>query len=181
LVCDIHSFFFRATLNRDDFIFRFEGDVDEFLRQSAELHQGKVNIIHSPFDPVDIKVRGRRATSEALCLVSSSLTHDGVDYELTSHLRLTSRLENSPDTGKWYILSLEAVYVRDRLDTASPGSASSLSLTAEAQEYPRSYRNLAMGMLLRRLSPRPGLPNEDDQGSVRQVLDRNRAFLNHAE
>lgn len=158
---------------------RYEGDVEEFLRQSAKVHQGKVNIIHSSFDPVEIRIRGNRATSEAFCLVTSSVTLGGVDYELASHMRLATRLQKSSDDGRWSMLSLEAIYVRDRLVSAFPGpdTASPLAMTDEVRTYPRSYRHLALVMLSRGLSPRPGLPHEDDQESVRGVLDRNRAFL----
>lgn len=159
------------------FIIRYEGNVEEFLSQSNKIHQGKVNIIHS-VDPIEIHVRGHRAISEAFCLVTSSLTLGGVDYELASHMRLATRLEKS-DAGQWRMLSLESIYVRDRLISAFPGSgaASPLVMTDELQAYPKSYRNLALVMLNRGIRPRPDLPNEDNPESVRRVLDRNRAFL----
>lgn len=162
---------------------RYEGDVEEFLSRSAKVHQGRVNIIHSSFDPVEIHVSGHRAISEAFCLVTSSLTLGGVDYELASHMRLASRLEKSSDSGQWRMLSLESIYVRDRLVSAFPGSnaASPLIMTDEVLAYPKSYRHLALVMLNRGLRPRLDLPHEDDQGSVRRVLDRNRAFLDGAE
>ena len=147
------------------------------------MYQGKVNIIHSSFDPVDIRVNGQRAISEAFCLVTSSLTLGDADYELASHMRLLSRLEKQSDTGEWRILSLEAIYVRDRLVSAFPGTGaiSPLSMTDEMRTYPKCYRRLAFTMLSRGLSPKPNLPHEDDQESVRQVLDRNGAFLNGAD
>ncbi|KAG8528339.1 uncharacterized protein KY384_007257 [Bacidia gigantensis] len=70
----------------------YEGNVDEFLRKSAHMHKGKVNIIHASFDPVAIHVLGDRAISEAFCLVTSAVTLNGIDYELASHMRLFSRL-----------------------------------------------------------------------------------------
>lgn len=157
--------------------------MEEFLRRSAKVHQGKINIIHSSFDPVEIHVRGHRATSEAFCQVTSSLTLGDIDYELASHMRLATRLEKSLDSNQWHILSLEAIYVRDRLISAFPGfgAASQLTMTQEVQAYPKSYRHLAFVMLNRGLKPRPDLPHEDDQESVRRVLDRNRAFLDGAK
>ena len=147
------------------------------------MHQGKVNIIHSSFDPVEIQVNGHRAISEAFCLVTSSLTLGGVDYELASHMRLATRLEKPSDSSQWRMLSLESIYVRDRLVSAFPGSnaASPLIMTDDVLAYPKSYRHLALVMLHRGLKPRPDLPHEDDQESVRQVLDRNRAFLDGAD
>lgn len=160
---------------------RYEGDVENFLHQSAVVYktQGKVNIIHTSFDPVDIRVHGNRAISEAFCLVTSSVTLGGVDYELGSYMRLATRLERESDAGQWRILSLEAIYVRDRLVSVFPGlfADSTLPKIEEVQQYPKSYRNMALVMRSRGLNPRPGLPHEDDQQSVRQVLDRNRAFL----
>ncbi|KAF4214796.1 hypothetical protein CNMCM8980_000047 [Aspergillus fumigatiaffinis] len=172
----------------------YAGQVEGFIQQSAEIHQGKVNIIHSSFDPVDIRVKGCRATSEAFCLITSSISLHGVDYELSSYIRLVTRLEKcpgeadkNPDTGlssgQWRMLSLEAIYVRDSLIRAFPDlgrgapAPCSLAELAEVENYPRSYRNMALVMLKRGLSPRPDLPNEDDQESVRRVLRQNQEFL----
>lgn len=156
--------------------------MEKFLQQSAKMHQGKVNIIHSSFDPVEIYVRGQRATSEAFCLITSSLTLDGVEYELASYMRLLTRLEKLSESGQWRMLSLESIYVRDRLVTAIPGSESGmLTMSEEVQAFPKAYRNLALVMRYRGLKPHPDLPHEDDQQGVRQLLDRNCAFLEGAE
>lgn len=157
--------------------------MEDFLRQSAEMHKGKVNIIHSSFDPVDIQVRGNRAISEAFCLVTSSLTLGAIDYELASYMRLFTRLQKLSDPDEWRLLSVESSYVRDRLVTAFPSSDTSLPLimTNEVQAYPKSYRHLALVMLNRGLKPRPNLPHEDSPESVRRISDRNRAFLDNAE
>ena len=149
------------------------------------MHQGKgdkVDVIHSSYDPVDIHVRGDRAISQAFCLVSSSIVFDnGVECELACHMRLFTRLRKLPDSKEWRLLSLEASYVRDRFVTAIPGQGGRLLMSEEAKMYPRCYRRLAMVMLNRGLRPRVDLPNEDDEGSVRRIGERNRAFLNGAE
>ena len=147
------------------------------------MHKGKVNIIHSSFDPVDIHVRGDRGVSEAFCLVTSSITLDGVDYELASHMRLFTRLQKLSDSNEWRLLSLESSYVRDRLVTAFPTVNADVQLakTHEAHAYPKSYRCLALVMLNRGLKPRPDLPHEDDPESVRRIVDQNCAFLNIGE
>ena len=157
--------------------------MEDFLRQSAQMHKGKVNIIHSSFDPVDIHVRGNRGISEAFCLVTSSITIDGVDYELASHMRLFTRLQKLSDSNEWRLVSLESSYVRDRLVTAFPGSDASVQLvmTGKAQAYPKSYRHLALVMLKRGLKPRTDLPHEDYPESISRILTQNRAFLHTAE
>ena len=157
--------------------------MEDFLRQSAQNHKGKVNVIHSSFDPIDIHVRDNRGVSEAFCLVTSSITIDGIDYELASHMRLFTRLEKLPGSNEWRLLSLESSYVRDRLITAFPGADAGMQLGMinEAQAYPKSYRNLALVMLNRGLKPRPDLPHEDDPESIWQILDRIRAFIHIAE
>ena len=168
------------------------------MRQSAQMHKGKINIIHSSFDPVDIHVCGNRAISEAFCLVTSSLTLGTTDYELASHMRLFSRLEKLSELSEWRLLSVESSYVRDRIVTAFPtlptsdasdasdasnitAASSPLVMTNEALAYPKSYRHLALVMLTRGLKPRRNLPHEDSPESVRRISDRNRAFLNDAE
>ena len=147
------------------------------------MHSGKINIIHSSFDPVSIHVSGNRATSEAFCLVTSSITLGTTDYEMASHMRLFTRLQKLPELGEWRLLSVESSYVRDRLVTAFPcsGTSSPLVMTDEVLAYPKCYRNLAFVMLHRGLKPRPDLPNEDDPESVRRIQDRNRAFLDNEE
>jgi hypothetical protein len=155
--------------------------VDNFLQRSAKTHQGKVNILHSSFDPVEIRVQGHRATSEAFCLITSLLTLDGVDYELASYMRLLTRLEKSSQ-GQWHMLSLESIYVRDRLVTSFPASGPcTLTMSEEVQAYPKGYRHLALVMRHRGLEPRLDLPHEDDQEGVRLLLDRNRAYLEGKE
>ena len=162
---------------------RYEGDVEDFLRQSAQMHKGKVNIIHSSFDPVDIRVHQNRATSDAFCLVTSSITLGAVDYELASHMRLFTRLEKLTESREWRILSIESSYVRDRLIAASPASNTDQQpiMTNEIQAYPKGYRHLALVMSNRGLKPRTDLPHEDDPQSVRRILDRNCAFLEGVE
>lgn len=175
--------FFLKANGRSESSFRYEGNVEDFLRQSARMHKGKVNIVHSSFDPVDIHVEGDRAVSEAFCLVTSALTLGSADYELASHMRLFSRLHKLSDTSEWRILTIEASYVRDRIVAAFPGSAvnEELVMTKEVLGYPKSYRHLAMVMLHRGLTPRPNLPHEDFPESVNRITDRNRAFLRDAE
>jgi hypothetical protein len=156
--------------------------VENFLQQSAKMHKGKVNILHSSFDPVEIHVHGQRATSEAFCVITSLLTLDAVDYELASYMRLLTRLEKLSESGQWRMLSLESIYVRDRIVTAFPGSGpSTLTMSEDVQAYPKGYRHLALVMRYRGLKPQTNLPHEDDQEGVRQLLDRNRAYLEGTE
>lgn len=91
-------------------------------------------------------------------------------------MRLLHRLQKLSDLD-WRIVRLEAIYVRDRLVCAFPGLDVSLRMPEELQVYPRPYRCMAFVMLNRGLKPRVDLPNEDDQDSVRRVLDGNAAFL----
>ena len=157
------------------------------------MHKGKVNIIHSSFDPVDIRVSGDRAISEAFCLITSSLTLGTIDYELASYMRLFTRLQKLSGLNEWRLISLESSYVRDRLVTAFPtfptpdatdcssADSSPLVITNEVLAYPKSYRHLALVMLKRGFKPRPNLPHEDSPESVRRISDRNRAFLDNGE
>lgn len=155
--------------------------MDNFLLQSKKSQQGKVNILHSSFDPIHIQVNGERAISDAFCVITSLLPVDGIDYELASYIRLVSRLGRL-NTGDWRIISLEAVYVRDRLVMAFPVASPSkpLILSEEVLAYPQSYRNLAFVMLHRGLKPRTGLPHEGDSDSVKGVLDSHKEWLENA-
>ncbi|KAG5927467.1 hypothetical protein E4U42_002218 [Claviceps africana] len=156
----------------------YQGQVDGFIERSAEMHKDRVNVIHSSLDPVGIVVQGHRAMTEAFCTATSEIVIDGVGYELATHMRLLNRLEKS-ETGKWHILSLESIYVRDRLVTATPGARNTLrpDLVREAEEFPGPYRRLALVMLHRGMKPRRDLPHEGDQRGVRRILEANQAFL----
>ncbi|KAG5947908.1 hypothetical protein E4U53_006369 [Claviceps sorghi] len=160
----------------------YQGQVDDFLNRSASMHKDRVNVIHSSLDPVGITVQGSRATSEAFCTATSEIIIDGVGYELASHMRLLNRLEKS-QAGRWHILSLEAIYVRDRLVNELPGTQVTLrpDLVKEAEEYPGPYRRLALVMLHRGMKPRRDLPHEADQRGVRLLLEANQAFLDCRE
>ncbi|KAG5983000.1 hypothetical protein E4U55_000999 [Claviceps digitariae] len=156
----------------------YQGQVDDFLKQSASTHKDRVNIIHSSLDPVGINVQDYRATSEAFCTLTGEITIDDVDYELASYVRLLSRLEKSK-LGEWHILSLEAIYIRDRLVSTLPGARVTCrpDLLKEAEGYPGAYRKLALVMLHRDLTPRRNLPHEQDQQGVQLLLEANQAFL----
>ncbi|KAG6012120.1 hypothetical protein E4U43_007931 [Claviceps pusilla] len=156
----------------------YQGQIDGFLKQSAIMHKDRVNVIHSSFDPVEINVQGHRATSEAFCTITSEVNIDGVGYELALYLRLLSRLEKS-EVGRWHILSLEAIYIRDRLLNTCPGAHLTLrpELVREAEGFPGAYRRLALVMLHRGLEPRRDVPHEGDQKGVKLLLEAHHAFL----
>lgn len=156
--------------------------MEDFLHQLALDHDGKVNAIHSVFDPVDIRVRDNRAISETFCLFNGCLTLHGIDYELSAHMRLFSRLERLSDLNEWRLLSLEASYVRDRLAPTFPTFDPSLvlAMTNEIRSYPKGYRHLALITSIRGFKPRPGLAHEDWPASVRRLSDQNRKYLDGA-
>ena len=143
------------------------------------MHKGRVNVIHSCFDPVNISVRGDRGISEVFCLVTGSITLDSIDYKLASHMRPFTRLQKLPESNERRLLSLKSSYVRDGLVTTFPsaGAGVPLVISDEARAYPKRYRNLALVMLSRGLKVRPDLPHEDCPESVRGISDRERAFL----
>lgn len=164
---------------------RYEGPIDPFLTHSSNAFPGYINILHSSFDPVHIQVNSSedRATSDAFCIITSFITIDGIEYELASYVRLASRLMREVESGDWKILSLEAIYVRDRIVETWPGGLRKegkgglVVAEEEFNKFPKSYRCLAFVMAQRGLSPRMGLPNEGDRGSVEGVLGRNREWL----
>lgn len=80
------------------------------------------------------------------------------------------------------MLNLEAIYICDSLVTTLPRSESgTFHLSEDVMAYPTAYRCLAAVLQHKGFNPRRDLPHEGDQEGVRQLLGRNRTFLEDSD
>ena len=125
-------------------------------------------------NPSDIDVRGSKALAESAGVIMSRFNHDGHEYDFTIWCRFVSQVEKVE--GKWKLLSLEVIYIRD-LILPVPGSPELDFSTVK--DWPRkSYRFTAWHLMQRGIKVRDDLPGEDDDHTVHEVMDSNYAWIN---
>lgn len=151
---------------------RYKGEIDDFVARSAGLVSGKVSISHLITTTI-FEIRGSKALTESGCVITSRFDHDGHEYDMTSWVRLVSRL--CKVEGQWKMLTLEVIYVRD-LIVPVPGSPE-LDWDGIKSWSRKSYRFAAWHLRQRGLVVREDLPGEDDKDSVKELMDAGLAWL----
>lgn len=157
---------------------RYEGEIDEFVRQSSKVVAAKVNTVHA-IHPGEITIRGSKALAVSFCTMTNRFPLDGHEYDKISSVRLVSKLEKLQLDGRaaWKLLTLECIYIRDGIVSAVPQPPDTVPVFHGAEKWPRGYRYAAWLLSSIGLAARTDLPTEDDRESVREVFDRNRAWL----
>lgn len=158
---------------------RYEGEIDEFIRQSSKVVAAKVNTVHV-INPAEITIKSSRALAVSFCTMSNRFPLDGHEYDKISSVRLVSQLEKLQLDGRaaWKLRTLECIYIRDAIVSAAPQPPDTVPVFHGADRWPRGYRYGAWLLSSIGLTARSNLPTEDDRDSVKEVLDRNRAWLN---
>ncbi|KAF2159956.1 hypothetical protein M409DRAFT_29566 [Zasmidium cellare ATCC 36951] len=156
----------------------FQGDADKFVEQSQKrpsTNQG-IEIDHF-IDPHVIEIRGHRAISDSAIFIKRPADYKNHEYELGSRLRALNRFLKV--AGEWKIVSLEVIYIRDRLISTSPNSPKEpIVLDDSLLEFPREYRWMAWVMLMEgKRNPKKDLPRNGNIEEVRQMVARNEKFL----
>lgn len=109
-----------------------------------------------------IERRGPKAfcRSNALLLIRDQ--HDGVWFDIESHLRFFDRVECIE--GRWRLVQRTGVYDKDRLDTLD-----GTILARTTAEYPDAARELCWWLATRGMTPVPGLTeaNSDEEEQLR--------------
>ena len=142
----------------------------------------KINTIHS-ISPVEIEIRNSKALSISFCNMTSRFSYQGNEYDKISSVRLISRLERlneAHESGGWKILSLECIYIRDSIVPIQPLSPDNVPSFEEAGKFNKCYRYSAWLLSTIGIESRNDLPNEEDPESVKEVLQRNQAWLDEA-
>jgi len=99
----------------------FEGSGADFVANArARADRGGTPSFHE-IGAVAVVVNGRRALADASCTVHIRTTADGVGIDLVSRGRLCWRAEEVD--GRWRIVSMDMIYIRDGLAPVEPGTA----------------------------------------------------------
>ncbi|KAL3483971.1 hypothetical protein BJX62DRAFT_230629 [Aspergillus germanicus] len=151
----------------------YKGDIDGFVAGSERLDTSSVSIIHK-ISPAITAFNGDKALCESVGDITARFTaSNGYEYDLISTARFISRLEKLES--KWYMLSLEVIYIRDII---YPVGVSPTPDYSSIRDWPRkSYQFVAWHLKDRGVEPASDLPGEDDPASEREVLDRNHEWL----
>lgn len=117
----------------------FEGSIDEFIDVSRDQEQrGRGRGIHT-INPVRVRLSGDRATVESQGQILIRPTIDHIQCDVTSWCRFFSRAERR--AGEWRMLSFDAIYAKDRIDTVDPTAHLTID-QAVLSEGRKSYQHL---------------------------------------
>ncbi len=160
---------------------RYRGDIDGFIRESEKMAEHGTVAIHT-IQPVDIAVKGSKAFAQSIGTISTRIQKDDTAYDLVAHCRLLSRLQQVDATevslSSWKMLSIEMVYVQDQIIPIVPAAISEQPGFLESVASKRkSYRFLSWAMEQKGYKINNELPGTDLCGSVKELLDRNEAWI----
>ena len=147
------------------------------MEGSRKLSTDEILIVHD-ITPVliDVTTDGR-ALSESTGRIWARFPHEGTDMILTSGVKFFNRLELVE--GQWKMLSLEVIYMFDSIVPAFPPPRDApldldFSIVAGAR---RSYKCIAWHVAQFGVIVRDDLPGADDPKSVKEVEERNYAWI----
>ena len=97
----------------------FDGPGSEFVARSRKMSEDGLRMVHRASPPV-VHLHEDRAVLELPLAVERRFLLGGVEADLSSFTRLLYRLERR--AADWKILSMNAIYERDTLVPAVPGT-----------------------------------------------------------
>ncbi len=151
------------------------GTGAEFTALSRKLSESGTRPLHRLSPPV-VHLNGQKGLVELPAAIEVRFVHQGVEADLVSYSRLIYRVERR-DTG-WKVLNLDAIYERDTLVPAVPGTDLNVRPDDFASFRP-SYRYLAFHLSLRGVSPRDDLLGDDRPEAVEALYKAAFEWLNH--
>ena len=140
----------------------FDGPGSEFVARSRKMSESGLRMVHRPSPPA-VHLHEDRAVLELPVAVERRLLLDGVEADLTSFTRLLYQLERL--VIGWKILFMNAIYERDTLAPAIPGTTLNVDHERIAQFRP-SYRFVAYDISLGGRSMTSNLYGDDQPERV---------------
>ena len=154
----------------------FNGNGLDFVARSRVMSESGLRPLHRLSPPV-VHVNGTRGFVELPAAIEVRFPVEGVEADLISYSRLLYRVEHR--ALGWRILSLNAVYERDTLAPAIPGTV----LTVDVERFARfrqSYRCLAYHISLRGQIAADDLYGDDQPDRANALYDDIRQWLQAA-
>lgn len=152
----------------------FAGPAAAFVDRSRSIDVGGSRGVHRLSPPV-VRAHGGRALAEVPLVIEFRTDVSGVEADLCSFARSQYRAVRTDDG--WRIAALTAVYERDTLAPAVPGT--SLRIPAGAMDGLRpSYRCLAWHLRRTGYPVPDDLPGDDRPDTVEAVLAADLRWLN---
>ena len=140
----------------------FKGSGAEFV-EAARKPRSALDFNFDSMSPAVITIKSKRAIADTACAVhESSVLHD-VEVIMTSYTRLLWRVQLLH--GKWLIVGLRGIYVRDQLVPSNPDRVPKLDESRLALYRP-SYRYLSYMLASRGAVPLDNLPGVDRPETV---------------
>jgi hypothetical protein len=140
----------------------FSGTGNDFVDGSIDMARRNVLARHR-LGPVRVRLNGDRALASLSGIIDIPAKLLGVEVQLSSYVRFLYRAERR--AGRWRIVSLDAIYVRDEFTTAIPG----LSLPVQPADlagFRPTYRMLSYLLRSQGYQVNSNLPGEDRPETV---------------
>jgi hypothetical protein len=160
---------------------RYKGDVDGFIRGSEKMAEQGGLAIHT-IQPAEIVVHGSKACAQSVGTISTRFRQNDAEYDLVSHCRLLSRLQQTSTTegalGPWKMLSIEMIYVQDNIfPVVPPALSQDPGFSKSIAGRRKSYQLLTWVMEQRGYTINDELPGIDRPESARNLLGRNEEWV----
>jgi hypothetical protein len=153
----------------------YQGTPAGFVEASRQQHDAGRRATHRLSPPI-VRIRGGRAVAETGCALETRNVIDDIECDLTSYMRLLSRVERRG--GSWRLASLGVVYERDTLTPVIPGRAPAIDTDLLDSLRP-AYRFLAYVQIRLGWPSRPDLPGDDQPDLVKALYDATLDWLEH--
>ena len=144
----------------------FQGTGKEFVTASRGMYERGMRAKHR-LGPVLVSLNGTKAVATLSAIIDIPQQIDGADMTLSSHCLMVYKVEKRK--GAWGLMSFGAIYRRDEIIPAMPGSVISIP-PAEVSQYRPSYRNLAWSLARTGYAVNNDLPGEDRPETVAAIM-----------
>ncbi len=146
----------------------FDGTGADFVTRSRAMSEAGLRPLHRVAAPV-VHVAGSRGFVELPAAIEVRFPIGGVEADLISYSRLIYRVERRELS--WKISSLTAIYERDTLAPAIPGTTLDVD-SAQFTRFRPSYRCLAYHISLRGAPVRDDLLGDDQPERTNALYDK---------
>jgi hypothetical protein len=144
----------------------FSGSGEDFVRGSIDMAARNLLAKHR-LGPVVVRVAGTRAVASMSAIIDIPTTLSGVEVQLSSHARFVYRAEQRND--RWRIISFDAIYIRDELTAAIPGTQ--VPVTArDVEPFRPTYRMLSYVLSKQGYAVNADLPGDDRPAEAKRFV-----------